>query len=113
MADQDYNETGVRSDLKEYRMKLPDIPHDKAVHFIYGVVIGLICMFASAWLFGFPELQAKLTALIGAGAFGFAKEGIDVLLNKRAVKAGKEVPHTVDMMDAVATTIGGLVILVA
>ena len=94
-------------------MKLPDIPHDKAVHFIYGVVIGLVFMYASEWLLGFPPLQAKLTALIGAGAFGFAKESIDLLLNKRAIKAGQTPAHTVDMMDAVATTVGGLVILVA
>lgn len=95
-------------------MKLPDIPHDKAVHFIYGAGIALVTMHAFMAFAGIDQLWAKGAGLLAAVAAGAVKEYVlDRGLNKRAVAAGEEPPHTVSTGDVIATALGGVLILVA
>lgn len=95
-------------------MKLPDIPHDKAVHFIYGAGIALVTMHAFMAFAGIDQLWAKGAGLLAAVAAGAFKEyALDRGLNKRAVAAGEEPPHTVSTGDVIATALGGVLILVA
>lgn len=95
-------------------MKLPDIPHDKAVHFIYGAGIALVTMHAFMAFAGIDQLWAKGAGLLAAVAAGAFKEYVlDRGLNKRAVAAGEEPPHTVSTGDVIATALGGVLILVA
>ena len=93
-------------------MKIPAIPYDKALHFIYGAAIAVAVMYLMM-IFGFHRDVAKGTGFLAAILIGSAKEGIDHLLNKRAIAAGKPVVHTVSGMDAVATAVGGLLVWIA
>ena len=95
-------------------MKLPNIPHDKAVHFIYGAGIALATMHAFMAFAGVDQLWAKGAGLLAAVAAGAFKEYVlDRGLNKRAVAAGEPAPHTISAGDAIATALGGVLILVA
>lgn len=95
-------------------MKLPDIPHDKAVHFIYGAIIAVIVMHAAMAFFGIDQLWAKGIGLLAAVAAGAVKEyALDAWTNKRAVAAGEAPPHVVSTNDVIATVLGGVLILVA
>lgn len=95
-------------------MKLPTIPHDKAVHFIYGAVIALVTMHACMAFAGVDQLWAKGAGLLATVAAGAFKEYVlDRGLNKRAVARGEPPPHTVSAGDAIATALGGVLILVA
>lgn len=91
-------------------MNLPIIPHDKALHFIYGALIALVVMHAAMAFGGIDRLWAKGAGLIAAVVAGLVKEYIvDRLKNKRAVAP----PNTVSRGDAIATALGGVLILVA
>lgn len=95
-------------------MKLPNIPHDKAVHFIYGAGIALVTMHAFVAFAGVDQLWAKGAGLLAAVAAGAFKEYVlDRGMNKRAVAAGEPAPHTVSAGDVIATALGGVLILVA
>lgn len=95
-------------------MKLPDIPHDKAVHFIYGAGIALVTMHAVMAFGGLNQMWAKGAGLLAAVAAGAFKEYVlDRGLNKRAVAAGEPAPHTVSTGDVIAAALGGVLILVA
>ena len=95
-------------------MKLLTIPHDKAVHFIYGAGIALVTMHAFVAFAGVDQLWAKGAGLLAAAAAGAFKEYVlDRGLNKRAVAAGEPAPHTASAGDVIATALGGVLILVA
>ncbi len=72
-------------------MNLPIIPHDKALHFIYGLAVGVVS-YNAAIKAGFAG-YAVVIGFLAAAVVGAAKEGLDWLLNKRAVKAGLPAPH--------------------
>lgn len=84
---------------------LPQLPADKANHFIYGAAmatagalaaIGPLAMPQRAWLF------AAAAALVG----GVVKEATDWARNRKAPR-GSEVAH-VEMADGLATAAGAL-----
>jgi uncharacterized membrane protein len=81
-------------------MNLPVFPQDKLNHFAYGQVI-----FAAAYVL---TMSAELALAVSAVA-GVLKEVADYVLNKRAVARGEAAPHGVEVLDAVATAMGGLV----
>jgi len=95
-------------------MKLPTIPHDKATHFIYGAGIALLVMHACMAFAGIDRLWAKGAGLLAAVLAGVVKECVvDRGTNKRAAARGEPEPHTVSVGDAIATALGGVLILVS
>lgn len=82
------------------------IPQDKANHFIYGNLAGMLAAGICS-NFGFPQ-YSRLTAVLVSGTLGAVKEGLDWYLNQKAVKAGLPKPHGVDFNDYFATQLGGL-----
>ena len=76
-------------------MNLPLLPQDKANHAVYGAVIAAIVS-----LFSIP-LALTAVALVGVG-----KEVYDWWRNMHGEQ------HGVEVMDAVATVCGGLIVLV-
>lgn len=74
------------------------IPHDKALHIIYGAAI-----FAVAHFFLSPLLALAVVALVG-----FAKEAHDAWVNWQATGDISRGPHGVEIMDWIATIFGGL-----
>lgn len=88
-------------------MNLPTIPHDKAMHFIYGLAIAIVAN--GVWLMaGMPA--SDMVGFLAAAVAGAGKEALDWGLNKLAVKRGQPAPHTVSAADAVATALGGVVL---
>jgi len=75
---------------------MPTIPHDKALHFIYGALV--FC--ASYLLTAFQQLPALHIAAGAVVVAGVGKEVYDHLNRDK---------HTPDLMDAVATVAGGVV----
>lgn len=85
-------------------MKLPTIPADKANHVIYGALA-----FCASGVLGAAPVES-LAAVI---ALGIAKEAADWLANWVAVRKGRPAVHGVEVLDAVATAVGGLLCFVA
>lgn len=83
---------------------LPIIPQDKANHFIYGVLIGIVAG-AIATKFKQPVIPASVLAAV---LFGVAKETVDYLSNRKAIAAGLEPTHGVEFADAAFTALGGI-----
>lgn len=74
------------------------IPHDKALHIVYGAVIFVVAhIFMTAWL-----------ALATVAFIGFAKEAHDAFVNWQATGDVSRGPHGVEIMDWIATIAGGL-----
>jgi hypothetical protein len=95
------------------KLSLPVIPYDKALHFIYGVIIALMVLHALL-AFGVSRDASKALGLAAAIVIGVAKEYIyDRRMNKIAADGGQPEAHTVSRGDAVATAVGGLVIWLA
>ena len=74
-------------------MTLPQLPQDKANHFIYGAAICLILSFV------IPALYAMLVAV----GVGIAKEIYD--------RVGQK--GTPDLMDALVTALGAILVYIA
>lgn len=70
--------------------RLPQIPQDKANHFVYGAILALAAMALSS-----PEMAAAAVVIAAVG-----KELLDL--------AGHGTP---EVLDAVATVAGGAVVL--
>jgi len=83
---------------------LPTIPADKLGHFFYGSIITsiIMCMTHIVWL-----------SLGVCAAVAFLKEFTDWLANYKAQKQGLPPPHGVELMDAVATIGGGVVVILS
>ena len=75
-------------------MNLPVLPQDKANHAVYGAVIAAIVS-----IVGLP------LALLVVAAFAIGKEVYDWWRNRHGEQ------HGVEIMDAVATICGGLLVL--
>lgn len=84
---------------------MPIIPHDKALHVIYGAVVFCAAMLAAHLLVPSYQLQIAAAAVV---VVAVGKEAADRLANWRAARAGLPAPHGVEMMDAVATCAGGV-----
>jgi hypothetical protein len=88
-------------------MELPELPADKANHYLYGSVIDVTLFVGLAFLTKNPHLSSHLsfglTALIGA-----LKEGKDAWINYRTTGNWKTGPHCVEGKDAMATAMGAL-----
>lgn len=82
---------------------LPQIPADKANHFIYGAAFFALVV----------HLVEPQYALLATAVLGVAKEIADVVANERASARGLPPPHGVELLDAVATTAGGVVCFIA
>lgn len=87
---------------------MPTIPHDKALHFIYGTLI-----FCVSYLATFQWFQEPLWAAMALVAlFAIGKEVADYWSNQQAIKQKILPTHGVEVMDAVATIAGGLVVAI-
>jgi len=99
--------------MKLPQLSVPVIPHDKALHFIYGVAVALVVLYA-AILLGAPEGASKFFAFVAATAVGVVKEfGFDARMNKVSEVLDEPPRHTVSVWDAVATSLGGAVVWAA
>ena len=89
-------------------MKLPLLPQDKANHIVYGAVIFNITL-ALSTLFGIGS--GLLIASITVVAFAFGKEMVDYIRNRIDIDNGRFPNHTVDWLDAAATILGGILVI--
>ena len=87
--------------------KLPNLPHDKANHAIWGAILAF-GVYVVASVLDIP-FAAEL-GLVAAVAAAIFKEVTDKLANIKAAKLGLPAPHGVEFYDAVATAAGGLII---
>lgn len=87
-------------------MPLPVIPHDKAMHAIYGVLAGLVGAVAAQHIGILPwQGAAGLAVLVGV-----AKEIADKYVNSQAIEEGEAPTRGVEVGDVVATAAGGVAI---
>jgi hypothetical protein len=99
-------------------MNLPIFPQDKAMHFIYGVVISAIISAGSSLILMLTILSTYKTsthllvpAILGilfAALAGIGKELLDKKQNASAVTLGLPPIHSVESKDAVYTIVGGI-----
>jgi hypothetical protein len=81
-------------------MSLPTVPHDKALHFMYGSVIATVVMWCC--YIGTRDLQTSaFFGLAVSTAAGIAKEIYDHFWQN----------GTAEVEDAILTTIGGLFVV--
>jgi len=85
-------------------MPLPQLPADKANHFLYGTVAAAIAVPIGLYL----GLPSSISALAGSIAAGAAKELIDAAQNYMERRRGEQPLHSVDVYDFLATAAGGL-----
>ena len=81
-------------------MQLPSLPQDKANHLAYGALI--------ACCFSFIGLNV---AVIAVAAVAVLKELTDAVINYRSTGNPMHGPHGVELLDAVATMVGGALVL--
>lgn len=87
---------------------LPNVPwwgQDKSWHFLTGLPGGATVALVVRYFWASPWSVLGWGVLAGA-AVGTAKEVWDWWRNRQAVKAGLPPPHSVEVWDAVATTLG-------
>ena len=87
------------------------IPHDKALHLIFGFLVALLVASLVRWG-GYPQLAGAFGA---AAAFlvGALKELSDFLDNCTAADMDAPPPHSVTLGDVAATFGGGLALWAA
>ena len=84
---------------------MPKPPYDKCLHFIYGAIIFCVGYLGTFAWFPWPlEASMALVALFAVG-----KELVDRWSNLQAIKRGVIPTHGVEVMDTVATILGGAV----
>lgn len=88
---------------------LPIIPHDKALHIIYGAVIFTVIFVLSHLSIPHYEMCVASAAVVVAA---IAKELRDLWSNIQAKRLNLTPTHGVEVMDAVATIAGGIVVLI-
>ena len=91
---------------------LPQVPADKAQHFIYGAVIAALstlALFLLARALRVPLPLAPIAAAGVAALAGKAKEVMDAKANAKAAAEGEPPPHEVSSADIRWTAIGGVV----
>lgn len=77
---------------------------DKAQHLLVGTAIGLV---ATPFAAQAGPLVAAAASTALAAVAGAAKELADHLANKAAAEQGLPAPHSVELLDFLATTAGG------
>ena len=82
-------------------MNLPQLPPDKANHALYGALIFNVAFFAS---------HSLLISSVVVAVIAVAKELSDAVINWRATGDPMHGPHGVELMDAVATCLGGILV---
>lgn len=82
-------------------MNLPELPQDKANHFVYGALIAAVvsCVSSPWW------------ALVVVSAFAILKELSDAWQNYKSSSDPLIGPHGVEFWDAAATMLGGAVVI--
>lgn len=89
-------------------MRLPVIPADKANHFLYGALIGIVVKLVCTF-FGVGPVSLLLMLAAG-GIIGFLKEVLDYRANKKAQAAGQAAPHGVERLDMLWTLYGSMAV---
>jgi Na+/proline symporter len=93
-------------------MKIPSIPADKAVHFVYGalasLLVVLLMILSALWWPRALEAAAPAGALVAA-LLGVLTELRQDALNEQAAERGEAPTHSVTEGDILATALGGLV----
>lgn len=87
------------------------IPHDKALHAIWGALIFAAAGIA-AYLLGAHQ-TARVWGAAAAVLAGVLKEAWDYVLNRRARSRGQAEPHEVEGSDLAWTAGGALVVWLA
>ena len=82
-------------------MSLPQLPPDKANHALYGALIFDAC---------FLLTRSLLISSVVVAVIAVAKEISDAVINWRATGDPMHGPHGVELMDAVATCFGGILV---
>lgn len=83
---------------------LPQLPVDKANHFVYGVGIALAVLAVGQSV----EIATLVTCVLA-----FAKEIADAVRNHLQTGNWKSGPHGVEILDALATCAGGFCVFLA
>ena len=94
----------------------PQLPADKANHFVYGAAIFVVAYCAQIAVailaHTHPTLGDALNMVIYSldcvAAFAIGKELIDWALNRLAIRRGEQPVHGVEPLDALATIGGGV-----
>lgn len=86
-------------------MSLPQLPLDKANHFVYGSAIGAV-LYCVAFTVTKNPLMSAHCALLGTAVAGLLKEGVDAFQNWRATGNPMNGPHGVEWADAAVTAAG-------
>jgi hypothetical protein len=76
---------------------LPQLPQDKANHFVYGLLIFCVVGAYNPWM-----------GLIAAVVAAAAKEASDAYINYRATGSVFKGPHGFEFLDFLATAAGGV-----
>ena len=87
------------------------LPQDKANHIFYGAVFTGIVFSIAHFIPGWCCLNAWNIATIACFFLGWMKELSDAIVNKKTTGDYMKGPHGVEMMDSVATWIGGAIVL--
>jgi|SRR3990172_10407878 len=88
-------------------MKIPTIPHDKALHFIWGYLCSCVVVMLCVPLFKAQPWILPAVALASAALLGWVKEQVDKWSNAKAIKDGKEPTQHVEVADIKYTAYGG------
>lgn len=83
---------------------------DKVLHFVLGLAIALVVAFLAWQVNKVYALAAGFGAALLAGA---AKEVLDAADRKASELAGEKPKHTFDVLDFVATAVGGAAVFLA
>ena len=88
---------------------MPIIPHDKALHIIYGAFIFTVMFVLSHLSVSHYEMYVASAAVVVAAV---AKELRDLWSSIQSKRLNLTPTHGVEVMDAVATIAGGVVVLI-
>jgi len=94
----------------------PQLPADKASHFVYGAAIFVVTFYAQVAFailtHAHPDLDYVISMWVNSlycvAVFAIGKEIVDWILNKLAIRSGKPPVHGVEPLDALATIGGGV-----
>lgn len=91
------------------------IAQDKQFHFVAGfiaAVFGILVWYGFVFAFDAPEEAVPYSGMLAGLVAGFTKEVADWMSNRSAIAAGTVPTHGVELFDAVATALPGLMICV-
>src|SRR5512135_176987 len=94
-------------------MNAPELPLDKANHYLYGSLVYFVVQIVGLVFNGSPtsplpdNFNYPVAGMVLVLFVGAAKELSDWILNRRAIASGLPTPHGVEFFDALATWCGG------